>query len=128
MKIGKKNDWALYSVLTLLFVVSVVYSLFIKRSRGELTIEVIQAGQVVMSSPLANLSGGENFEFRTSGGTNLISADLTGVRMISADCPGGDCLRMPEITGAGEMIVCMPHKLLVRLTAPQTSSLDAVSF
>jgi hypothetical protein len=47
--------------------------------------------------------------------------------MVSADCPGGDCLRTREIRKNGEMIVCVPHRLLIRIISSQRPEVDAVS-
>jgi hypothetical protein len=48
--------------------------------------------------------------------------------MVSADCPGGDCVRAGTIKNAGESVVCLPHKLTVRLTTESARETDAVSY
>ncbi|MDR1510218.1 MAG: NusG domain II-containing protein [Synergistaceae bacterium] len=124
----KRYDPVLYAFLALIFILSCANTLSISGGGGDLTLEVTRDGVEVMSSPLRRFSGRQNMEFRYQDGFNIISAGAEGVRMVSADCPGGDCLRTREINSAGGIIVCMPHRLIVKLTSRKDGALDAVSY
>lgn len=43
----------------------------------------------------------------------------------SADCPDKLCVRQRAISRAGQTIICLPHKLVIRITGE--SGVDAVS-
>jgi hypothetical protein len=124
----KKYDPALYAILAFIFILSCVNAFSISRGDGDLTLEVTYDGVEVMSSPLRRFSERQNIEFRCQDKFNIISAGADGVRMVSADCPGGDCLRTREINSAGGIIVCMPHKLIVKLTSRKDGAFDAMSY
>ena len=50
--------------------------------------------------------------------------------MDSADCPGHDCINQGAIGSAGEIIVCLPHKLIVSIeggTDEGASAIDTVA-
>lgn len=60
------------------------------------------------------------------GGYNVVSVSDGEVRVLDADCPDGLCVRQGRIRHAGQSIVCLPHRLSVRLEAEETGGLDAV--
>ena len=47
---------------------------------------------------------------------NLIVIENGKVRVAEASCRGGDCVRMGSISREGELIACLPHKLLISIT------------
>lgn len=46
---------------------------------------------------------------------NIISISNGKVEMLYANCPGGDCMRQRAIDKAGQTIVCLPNKVLVKI-------------
>ncbi len=64
-----------------------------------------------------SLSLSENAEKNivTDLGENVIKIENQGVRVISADCPDGICVNHREIFSSGETIVCLPHRLVVKI-------------
>ncbi len=67
---------------------------------------------------------GENFgtyrladeqEIDTGKGNRILIENGT-VRMIEADCPDHLCVKQGEIKADGEMIVCLPNKVIVRVS------------
>lgn len=46
---------------------------------------------------------------------NLLSVSDGVVRMEAADCPDQICVHHIPITGGGESIICLPHKLAVEI-------------
>ena len=121
----KRYDPALYAILVLIFALSCAYVPLAGRGTGELTLEVVRGGKTEFRAPLRDVP--EILEFKGLWGYNAISAE-EGVRMVSADCPGGDCLRAGTIKNAGESIICLPHRLSVRLTTKNAPETDAVSY
>lgn len=121
----KRYDPALYAILALIFAISCAYALFARRGGEEMTLEVVRGGKTEFRAPLRDVP--EILEFRGPEGYNAISA-AGGVAMISADCPGGDCIRAGSIRNAGESIICLPHKLTVRLTRGSAPETDAISY
>ncbi|MDR1580824.1 MAG: NusG domain II-containing protein [Synergistaceae bacterium] len=121
----KRYDLALYAILALIFALSCAYIPFAGRGGGEMTLEVVRGGKTEFRAPLGDVP--EILEFKGPDGYNIVST-AKGVRMVSADCPGGDCVRAGTIQNAGESIICLPHRLTVRLTAGGVPAADAVSY
>ncbi len=48
------------------------------------------------------------------------------VSMIDANCRDGICTGMKTISKNGEMIICLPHKLYLKIEGAQEDDIDAV--
>lgn len=46
---------------------------------------------------------------------NMILIEDGGVSMYEANCPDKKCVKMGIITNEGQVITCMPHKLVVKI-------------
>lgn len=49
------------------------------------------------------------------GGYNVVTVSEGGVRVSEADCPDQICVRQGVISMGQETIVCLPHRLMIRL-------------
>ncbi|MBP5609164.1 MAG: NusG domain II-containing protein [Lachnospiraceae bacterium] len=48
-------------------------------------------------------------------GYNVLVINDKNVCVDSADCPGQDCVNRGIISKSGEEIICLPHKLVIRI-------------
>jgi hypothetical protein len=125
----KKYDPVLYAALAVIFAASCAFAYLPGRPGGSLTVEVTRDGAPALSKRLDRLAGSVLTFGEPGAGGNFNEISIGGgVRMTSADCPGGDCLRAGEIRRAGEVIVCVPHKLIVKLTSATPAEIDALSY
>ena len=60
------------------------------------------------------------------GGYNLLVIEGGEAWLLEADCPNLLCVKTGKIRYAGQSIVCLPHKLAVRIVGG-ASALDAVT-
>ena len=65
-------------------------------------------------------------ELHTQKGTNILVIEDGSARIVSADCPDKLCVSQGRISRDGQMLVCLPHELVVEVTAA-VQELDAVS-
>ena len=61
------------------------------------------------------LSDEQSVTVETVYGTNVVTIKAGAVSITDADCRGQDCVRMGGISKAGQMIVCLPHHLTVKI-------------
>ena len=82
------------------------------RTSGTVYAIVEQDSKELMRLPLS-----ESGEYRISNGDsyNVIEITEGGVRMKEADCPDQICVQTGSISKEHEMIVCMPHKVIVEI-------------
>lgn len=55
------------------------------------------------------------YPIETELGKNVVVVEDGKAHMDEADCPGHDCIDQGAIGSAGEIIVCLPHKLIVTI-------------
>ena len=95
--------------------------LLLRRDGGTVIVE--QNGQET-----ARYALGENRTVRIEGaeGYNLLVIENGEAWLSEADCPTQLCVKTGKIRYSGQSIVCLPHRLAVRI-AGGASSLDAVT-
>ena len=72
------------------------------------------------------LSEDRTVRIEGEGGYNLLVIEGGEVYLSEADCPTQLCMKTGKIRYAGQSIVCLPHKLAVRITGG-ASGLDWVT-
>jgi hypothetical protein len=132
----KRHDKTLYAILGTIFIISSlasVFFLYTGRNVAGLTLEVRVNDEIVDRIDLARERSERRekvFEISRDIGYNAFSIGKRGVKMISADCRGGDCLRMPSIGANGGVIVCLPHRMILRVVGSsyERGRIDGVSY
>lgn len=71
---------------------------------------------LVHSVDLSQLDGPTTTLIETGHGKNLIEFTSDSVRVVEADCPDQICVHQGPIKTSAIPIVCLPHKVVVRLT------------
>ena len=77
------------------------------------TVVVTVDGEEVLRRPLAM---SDTYEIRQDDGSvNVIAVENGAVYMKEANCRDGLCIHQGKMKNAAKTIVCLPHKLVVRL-------------
>lgn len=108
----KKNDFALVAVLLLIAVAG--FALFTAfRTSGDVAVLLIDGEET------ARFSLSENTErvIETAWGSNTLVIEDGKAQIRVADCPDGICAAHLPISCVGETIVCLPHRLVVKVEA-----------
>ena len=84
--------------------------------------EVVVDGKVVASY---SLEEDGIYEVETPYGRNTVQIEDGKVSVIAADCPDLICVHHAPVYRNGESIICLPHKLLVRVISGEESDVDA---
>ena len=104
-----RNDLVLVAVLT---IVALVPLLPIPYCLVPAKAVVKVDGSVVRE---VNLSADETFTVETNGGLNVVEVRDGKISVVAADCPDKICVRTGAISHGGEVIACVPHKLLIEI-------------
>ncbi|MGN0741080.1 MAG: NusG domain II-containing protein [Candidatus Fimadaptatus sp.] len=67
------------------------------------------------------------FTVSEDGAENVIEVKGGRARMLSANCPDGYCVRQGEVRYDGETVICLPHRVVIELSAGEESGLDAIA-
>ena len=65
--------------------------------------------------------------YENNGYTVRLSVTPDGARVSSADCPTQDCVRTGEISQAGQSIICLPARIVIRIEGGGSASYDVVA-
>lgn len=60
-------------------------------------------------------------------GTTTVKIDHRAARVIHSDCPEQICVKTGKIHLAGEMIVCVPNKVIVRINGDRNNQFDVIT-
>lgn len=97
--------------------------LYLGHGREEGSVAVIeQDGEEIMRLPLDRE---QTVRIPSAYGYNVIRITPHGVSVTEADCPDQVCVKQGEIAASGESIICLPHRLVIRLTGGRGQGLDA---
>lgn len=109
-----KNDFILMAVLLATVLVISAFIYFINRDYSKLTVEISVNGETVYTFPLGE--GSEyNMEMQLDTGNYLV-IENGFVYLSDADCPDRLCVKQGKISKAGQSIICLPHRLVIKIT------------
>lgn len=117
-----RADWIL--IFIVFFMALLLAAGFFLAGQGQASVVVIeQDGREIMRLPLQNYT----VRIPYGSGYNVVTVSEHGVLVEEADCPDQICVRQGEISRGGESIVCLPHRLVVRLVVEGEDGLDAMT-
>lgn len=112
-----RGDKILIAVLIILSVASMPFTILSLGAKGAATEVVVLSGrEEVVREPL-----GEQKKFGVKGplGTTVVQIKSGKVRVISSPCPQHICMAEGWINRPGEIIVCAPNRVVVKLESPK---------
>jgi len=106
----KKNEW-----LLIVGVLLAALLLFAWNRRQDTNLAHSDARvQVTVDGTQRLLSPGEHEIVGQAGERNLVEVLDNGVRMAEANCPDRWCVRKGTLPPGADIIVCLPHRLILR--------------
>ncbi|MBE6087199.1 NusG domain II-containing protein [Clostridium beijerinckii] len=78
---------------------------------AEITID----GKFYKKINLSEHRGEDQIDIKTSYGDNIIEVKDKSIKVIDADCKDKICVRSGFISEPGQIIVCLPHKLMIEI-------------
>ena len=110
----KKND--LIFIGALLLICGAAAVLFFTQEDREMRRAVItQNGHVLYDIPLTGHTGTEDIHIQDEHGENTIRIEGETIAVIDADCPDLVCIKTGKAAKKGDVIACLPHKLLIEV-------------
>lgn len=124
-KPGKYRTFFFFLAVITIAAVWSFWQITTARPGGKLIAE--QDGEFLFSYMLN--SGDKEFDVLTAdGGMNHVRVQGGRVAVTDADCPDKVCVKSGWILNSGESIICLPHKLVLRIEGePTEGEPDAVA-
>lgn len=109
---SKRYILGLIAVAVLAIAGIIAYILMKNVSAENPTAEIYQNGELIHTVPLS-----EDCEFTVTcaGGYNTVTVKNGAVMISAADCPDKVCVKTGAVSGGAIPIVCLPHRLEIRV-------------
>lgn len=121
----KRNTILFFLLLVILIMIGFLIQKFFFGKSGTRAI-IEQNGETI-----AELDLSKNTELVLNdgnGGSNTITVNNGQISVTDANCPDLVCVRTGAISQTGEVIACLPHKLIITISSVQTDSLDGLTW
>ena len=107
------------------FICFLVWMLLRQKGISQTTAQIIYRGEVIRTVDLSAVKKTESFTVGEPGNQNTIQISPDGIGIISADCHDQICVHQGIRSHGPEPIVCLPHRLSIRFTAPSPDGSDS---
>ncbi len=88
---------------------------------------IIKIENQVYASHLLDLTLDKTYDIQTELGRNVVVIHEGEVWIEEADCPDDTCVRDGHISDAGEILVCLPHRVVIEITGQKKGEVDVIS-
>ncbi len=120
MKRNKLDIFLIIGLILIAIISWVVIDNFVLKE-GD-SVQIVVDGKVTNSFPL-----NEDYIYSVKNDENRIIIKDNQVYMEDANCRDRLCVKQGKISKAGEAIICLPHKLVVKIVSKKEVKLDAIS-
>ena len=112
----KKWDIIIIVVLICLsFIPELVFGVIMGKNYNGTYAEVTLDGKPYKKILLSEHKGEDQIDIKTEYGYNIIEIKDTSIRIEDADCRDKICIKSGFISKPGEILVCLPHKLMIEI-------------
>lgn len=100
--------------LVLFFVFCAAVLLFFQKNKepGKMVI-IYSDNEIIKEMPMDQDA---SFTISNDMGTNTVVVENNQVYITDADCPDKRCVKQGAISDPGEVIICLPHKLIIEVS------------
>ncbi|MCD8358785.1 MAG: NusG domain II-containing protein [Oscillospiraceae bacterium] len=124
----KTRTWVIILAAVLICAVGLSFWTLGRKADGTVA-NVYQDGVCIRSIDLSRVTESERIVIEGAGGTNTILVEPGRICIEAADCPDQVCVNTGWISDSAAPIVCLPHRLVVRIEggAESDGAPDALS-
>ncbi|MEG0250200.1 MAG: NusG domain II-containing protein [Peptostreptococcus sp.] len=116
----KKKDVILIGVILLAILVSIFANKVINSGDSD-RIEIYVKNKLYKEYPI---DADEKITIENGNEKNVIYIHDKGVEMLEANCPDEVCIKAGFINKAGQSIVCLPHKINIKIVTDDKTKKD----
>ena len=110
----KRKEIIFFAALLVVAAAAIVVMQLINQGASGKIVLVTVDGEEYRRIPF-NDSTDMSFTIRTDAGSNDVVIEGGHVDVVSADCPSQVCVDTKQASEIGDMIVCLPHKVVIEI-------------
>lgn len=123
LKTLKKGDFVIFAIILIIAIICLVP--FISTQTDQLVCEISQDNKIIHKIIL-NKGYKDKITIETQNGNSVICIEDNSVWFESSDCPDQVCVHTGKLTHAGQIAVCLPNKVIIKLIG-QENQIDAIA-
>ena len=117
----KKWDIIIIVVLICLsFIPELIFGVIMGKNYNGTYAEITLDGKPYKKILLSEHIGEEQIDVKTEYGYNIIEIKDQSIAIIDADCRDKICIKSGFISKPGQLLVCLPHKLMIEIKSNDT--------
>lgn len=121
----KKGDLILLISVGLLTVASFIYINSLQSE--QVTAQIIQNGRLIREIDLTHVAAPYQFRIEDGhGGYNIVEVEQGRIRVVEANCPEQVDVLQGWISQPHQSLVCLPHRLVIKIKAQPQSDVDGI--
>ncbi|MCY6484852.1 NusG domain II-containing protein [Clostridium aestuarii] len=125
----KKFDKIIIIIAVFVALISlVVFKLSLNKEYNIKYAEIYVKGDFYKKVILDKNSSKETINIETDLGENIVEIENGGIRIIESDCRDKICVEDGFKDKPGEVLVCLPHKVIIEIKGEEQSEVDEVSY
>lgn len=112
------KKWDIIIIVLLIcisFIPELVFGLMMGKHYNATYAEITIDGKFYKKINLSEHKGDEQIDIKTVYGDNIIEIKDNSIKVLDADCKDKICIRSGFISEPGQIIVCLPHKLMIEI-------------
>jgi len=123
----RKADFYIIGAVLLMALIGVMVFYIDSDNTGAVYAEIYVFGELIHSVLLD--SGHDDILIENiNDGSNLIRITEYGVYIVEASCRNQHCVRSGKLFRPGQIIACLPNRVLIRLVGLEEGGVDAVAY
>lgn len=123
----KKLDYIVIIILTLFTIASFIGTIFYSNKKyNEVYVEIEVDGKLYKKVPLQNHE--EIIKIESAEGVNIIEITQGKVHVQDADCPDKVCVKDGFISKPGQILVCLPNRVLIQIKGQNDDIIDSSTY
>lgn len=103
------------ALICLSFIPELVFGVMMGKNYNSTYAEITLDGKPYRKILLSEHKGAEQIDINTSYGYNIIEIKDDSISVKDADCKDKICMKSKFISEPGQIIVCLPHKLMIEI-------------
>ncbi len=128
MNMLTKSDKLIIVLILILSILSYAVTLLGVSSEAPEAVVVTVNGKLYAYYDLADITSSQTVKINTEFGSNTLKITSDGAQMTDADCKDKFDIKCGKITKVGQIIVCAPNRVSVKLTGNSPEKIDKVTY
>ena len=128
MRYFTKYDKVIAFIIIVVSALSYMVFSFFAFSEPPEKVEIYLDGKLYGEYSLEEISTERIVKISSIYGKNILRITSDGAQMLEASCPDKKDVKGGKITKAGQVIICVPNRVLVKLVADKADNIDKVTY